>query len=410
MHSPSISSFLNTGNTFATVNNRSGNQAATSGQRLNQPDSTFRSEVSNRNGFELFNNILQKAYQRIAGGPSQVPANQASAQKYQPADKITATQAASSILNSINQQLQSDEANGASKEALLSRLDAGLKGFNKGFNEAKKQIEGLGLLTAETAAEIEDTYDRVNNGIEQLRSTINNRSNNLSIDEVSNLNRVDFAVDHSQNESFSLQLITQDGDAVSIEISRQSYSEFSASRQQSNSSLSFNLNQSNSSSSSFSLNVTGQLDEGELAAINQLLTSVDDIASDFYQGNVNEAFQKTLDLEFDSSEFKRLDLDLQRTSKTNAIAAYESTAFNTVDKPSTQPHSVASELNQLMSNIENALSAARNFQEPLKLLTDTIQGIGNIFDLENSDEEAHLAPMAEILAQLTDTLVQKYLV
>ena len=266
----------------------------------------------------------------------------------------------------------------------------------------------MGLLTSETAAEIADTYDRVNNGIEQLRNSINNRTNNLPSDEVSNLSRVDFAVDHSQSERFSLQLITQDGDAVSIEISRQSHSEFSATKQQSNLSSSFNLNQSNFSSSSFSLNVTGKLDEGELAAINQLLGSVDNIATEFYQGNVNEAFQKTLALEFDSNEFKRLDLNLQRTRTTNALAAYESTAFNSEDKSSARPLSASSEINQLLGNIESALSAARTFQEPLKLLANAIQGIGNIFDSVNSDKEASHVSMTEILAQLTDTLVQKY--
>ena len=135
MHSPSISSLLNTGHSFAAVNNSSENKAAASGQRPNLPDLTFRSNVSNRDGFELFNNILQKAYQRISNGPSQVTINQVSAHKYQPVDKISANQAAGTILNSISQQLQSDETNGASKEALLSRLDAGLEGFNKALQE-----------------------------------------------------------------------------------------------------------------------------------------------------------------------------------------------------------------------------------------------------------------------------------
>lgn len=219
VYSPLIPSLLNSGNSFANANNNSGNKAATPGQSLSLPEPTFRSEVGNRNGFELFNTILQKAYQRITEGPGQLLAvSQASAQKYQPVDKITATQASSTILNSIRRQLQSDEANGASKEALLARLDAGLEGFIKEFNEAKNQIDGLGPLTPETAAEIEDTYNRVNNGIDQLRNSINDETNSLSSDEVSSLNRVDFAVDYSQRDSFSLELTTRDGDVVSIEV------------------------------------------------------------------------------------------------------------------------------------------------------------------------------------------------
>lgn len=155
--------------------------------------------------------------------------------------------------------------------------------------------------------------------------------------------------------------------------------------------------------------MTGDLDEGEMTAINQLLTSVDDIATEFYQGNVNQAFQKTLDLEFDSSELSSLDLNLQRTPTMSALAAYESTASNTADTASNQPLSANSELNQLLNYIENALAAARSFQEPLKLVTDAIQGIGSIDGSANADKEGNPATMIDTLAQLTSALAQKYL-
>ena len=91
---------------------------------------------------------------------------------------------------------------------------------------------------------------------------------------------------------------------------------------------------------------------------------------------------------------------------TNALAAYESTASNTADKSSIRALSANSELNQLLDNIENALAAAKTFKEPLKLLADAIQGIGSNYD---SAKEVNSESRAEILAQLTNTLAQKYL-
>ncbi|MFT5506622.1 MAG: hypothetical protein ACI8XC_004350 [Gammaproteobacteria bacterium] len=405
MHSPTITSLLNTGNPFSTPSyNASEGPTLDDDSRTRPTDVEVHTNTSTRDSFELFNRILQSAYQRIAIGPSEVGSinsandhastSQSTAPPYQTTEKTTATQASGTILNFINQQLQMDKANGASKEDLMSRLDAGLNGFIKGFNAAKTQIEDMGLLIPDTAAKINDTYDRVSNGIEQLRNNITNDGTNLA--------RFTLDSEHSQQDSFSLQLITQDGDTVSIEISRLTQLDMSASIDLEK--LTIAYNQSSFSSNSFSFVVSGELDEGELASINQLLQSVDSIASDFYQGRVDEAFQQTLDLEFDSTEFARLDLNLQQTTASTAVAAYKSTASSNSHSSDHGP----SQLSQLLGHLKKTFDAARNFQEPLKLLNEALSGLDRYHDRANQINNVDGQHTAEILANLMDNMAQRY--
>ena len=53
---------------------------------------------------------------------------------------------AKTILTFIDAQIRRDIANGASTDELKSRLEAGLKGFEKGYHDAFKQISGMGML------------------------------------------------------------------------------------------------------------------------------------------------------------------------------------------------------------------------------------------------------------------------
>jgi len=367
-------------------------------------------------GFEVFNAILQRAYQNLAA-PLQI--GEYELDNPQIEGTISSQQAADTVLNFITQRIQADAAGGASEDELLTRLEQGLNGFIQGFNEAKEQIEALGLLTPTLSEEINDTYERVTNGISQLRESIigeagtedsnadNNEITNTGlIDDLnaSGINRLRLASQSSESSSFSLSLTTQDGDQVTIDISRASQSSFNAAFDRNGSSSSLSVNQQSSSSSSFSLNVTGELDEDELTAINQLLQDVDAIATDFFNGQYEEAFALALELDIDREELSGLNLQLQKTTTRRALASYQSTAQN--DLPSFDAAPTVSpfeELNQLIESVENILEEARRFNSPLQLVSDLANGVNQISDLENPQiHNSGLADRINALVSLFD--------
>ena len=351
-------------------------------QALNAPE---------RDNFQLFNKLLQSAYDHIAtqfGNPVNqniTPATTSSngpvyQEGFIPVDKISSEQAANTILDFISGRLKSDFAEGASQEELIARLEQGLQGFVKGFNEAKGTLESLGLLTPQLSEEINDTYQRVTDGIESFRGIINDKFDQ-PVDSVSSLQRLDLSAQTASSASFSLDLITQDGDKVTIDIAQNNSASFSSSFTQSNGGFSLVASTQQSSSSQFNLTVQGELDEEELIAINQLLQDIDSIAVDFYQGDLDAAFASAQELELDRDELSSMNLELQQTVVTSAIASYQTIS----EQPAASP---ISELDQLIGRIEDLFADVKNFDFPHRLVNDAAKGIDQIeatnFGAENS--------------------------
>ena len=128
--------------------------------------------------FAVFNDILQKSYQKMVFNPEKVADNSTNStaktdlSDYQSVEKISSQQAANTILNFIKQRVTLDKLEGADEQALFERLEQGQQGFIKGFNEAKQIIDDLGLLTPELLQEIDDTYRLVTEGLIQLKEDI----------------------------------------------------------------------------------------------------------------------------------------------------------------------------------------------------------------------------------------------
>lgn len=153
----------------------SSNQLTQASDTVNRVNTNY---FKTSKSFAVFNDILQKTYQKMVFNPENLSANPTdSAAKvdlsdYQTVEKISSQQAANTILNFIKQRITLDRLEGADKLALLERLDQGQQGFEKGFNEAKQIIDDLALLTPELLEEINNTYSLVAEGIALLKEDI----------------------------------------------------------------------------------------------------------------------------------------------------------------------------------------------------------------------------------------------
>lgn len=80
------------------------------------------------------------------------------------------------------------------------------------------------------------------------------------------------------------------------------------------------------SSSDFQIRVEGDLDEGELEALNSLFESVSSLAQTFFQGNVEEAFNFAVSMGMDESELAGFSLNLYEQQVKSSIKAYDGVA------------------------------------------------------------------------------------
>ena len=130
--------------------------------------------------------------------------------------------------------------------------------------------------------------------------------------------------------------------------------------------------------------VNGDLDEGELKAINNLLNNVNDIAKDFYSGDVETAFNKALQMDYDASEISEFSVSLTQVKNFTAYKAYQTDTplFNANAISDLKPLAeFSAELQTMLVSLESL------FEHPRDLLTDVTKQINLLQKPENYPPE-----------------------
>ena len=159
-----------------------------------------------------------------------------------------------------------------------------------------------------------------------------------------------------QSSEASIEIVTQDGDRVSLTYSALLQSSARESFSQNAQSTAYSAQYSSSSSIAIQYKVEGELDAGEQKAIKNLMTEIGNISSQFFKGGVQAAFNSALELGFDSSELKTLAVDLQQSTQVKYVESYRQTEqLSNPVTAATNPApaiDVLSQLAQLLNRLE----------------------------------------------------------
>lgn len=251
--------------------------------------------------------------------------------------KQSPVQTATNILGFIEQRLTDRKAEGASDVELDSLLQQAREGIDKGFEQARADLEKLGLMTEELSGEIDQSYDLALNGLEALKVKfglaepapqavpgsnqvvpVANTPEPVNSAPVSDVRTQVDATPGKTLESSrlsyqsgmrgSLMITTRDGDKVYLDetlieslryknVTRSdgSYERFSAASQYTQ-----------------ELRVVGSLDEDEMSAIQDLVDKASEIAGLMQSDDFQAALEQAMALEFDTSEIASFALQLTR--------------------------------------------------------------------------------------------------
>lgn len=339
--------------------------------------------VNNIDGVKLFEQLLvQRSERFIQQVDISAPATGSQANAIRPyeyaSSQATKGTAASVILGFIENRLQKDQQEGASISDLASRIQAGLEGFQKGFNEAKEQLQAMGLMAGDVSETVDQIYDEVMGGIEQLKekylgvpATAEPAPDPVSEDAMVLQGFQQYS--YQQQNTFSFTLTTKDGDVV--EVRANAAESFSASAvtqygySETAQSMSQSLSGTYSNAQQFSLEISGELDDDELTAINDLLGQVNDLASEFFAGDVQQAFESAKGIGYNSEEIAGFALNLTRTEITRVTSAYQQ--FNPGESTAGIPLAQSlMPLGQFTQNLLDALETASYFDQPQQLISD----------------------------------------
>lgn len=329
---------------------------------------------------QVVDETLSRAYQKLS------TRGVSAAEGYQAFEPLSAEKVANNILGFIERRLRLDQAEGATQEELQARLEAGLSGFKKGFAEAEEKLKALDMLSPEVSADIGKTYTLVTEGIDKLREQLIGTGLPQSepaaatspVDASSRLNAFT-QLDASRTRDFSFELTTREGDRVKINASAsQSFGmAYSAAVNGNNSSVALEGNYA--SSQSFSLEIEGELSDEELGAINALLGKVNNLAEDFYAGDLESAWNQALSLGFDRNQISEYSLSLTQVEVQVVEAAYSVAGTET-----SLPSSLMAAQGFMKSFLE-ALDLVSIFPEPLELLEQIVEGVDSLYD----DQQGH---------------------
>lgn len=284
----------------------------------------------------------------------------------------TSNVGAATVLAFIEQRLTVDNADGIATEGLQARLGAGLEGFLQGYNEAVEQLREMGLYEGEVQIAVEQMFNQVLSGFAELAdqyglenpaaalqafdlTVVPDAEAVASVSDGVRLTPTDYVADmidsvssHQEAEKlqtllqpttdfytnvandkeasearlYTFELRTHDGDVVNV----RSYADKGARVHGGRDTDGSTRQVDKAGMEDFSFSVEGNLDVDELRAINGLLAQINDVADTFFNGDVYDAFNKALDVGYDSEEIARFSLSLTQTGYRRVENAYGSVA------------------------------------------------------------------------------------
>ncbi len=322
---------------------------------------------------------------------------------------------ADTILGFVDRRLQSEAAAGASQEKLDDLLSQAREGVERGFAQAREQIEQLDMMNDELNDEIGQSFTLVNQGLDDLSEKYQlTAPTSAPVDapvvapapEKPERKEAEKSVERGDrndppargvnyqagfekftgySEEMSIDVRTNDGDIVKVYFSEAGASLQSGSleagtfggRDRAGTYGSASSFSGVAYQSDYRIQVQGELDEGELQALSDLFAQADDLAERFFGGNFQDAFDAALKLEMDTSELASFSLSLTQT-QVRQVSAYEriatpaQDAFNAPPGRGLPSQRAIEQLNSLTAQLREMVSVASVFPEPVKLASDFI--------------------------------------
>lgn len=255
------------------------------------------------------------------------------------AGDYTPAKVADRVLGFIEQRLSTEAAAGADPQKLQGLLAQARQGVEQGFAEARKILDGMGLLQGQVASDIDDTYQRIQQGLNELEPTMAPEAAPASPPQSSSLALASYRERFAATaETFDLAVTTRDGDRLRISVAQASasYSEqgmLAASDGQSTGVLAYQRS-SSVQIGAFQISVEGELDQEEMTALSDLLKQVEGLSGSFYSGDMAGAFDRAMSLQMDGEQLASMSLQLTQTRVRQATDAYAAVAGNSAQPAS----------------------------------------------------------------------------
>ena len=317
------------------------------------------------------------------------------------ANDYTPEKVAGRILGFIEQRLQSEQAAGADTAKLQKFLDQAREGVEKGFAEARKILDGMGVLQGKVASDIDDTYQKIQSGFSDLNKRFNPEA---ALVEGSSSIAAYSERFTAQAESFEMSVTTRDGDRLRISIAQASANWSQSGVVDSSNGQGSSAVASSQSGSlqigAWQVSVEGELDDEERGALEKLFGQVQELSDKFYSGDLSGAFDRAMALELDGEQLASMSLRLTQTTVRQATDAYSAVAQGSGQAASAVNNSLIDYAQGLLEALRNVNQVAEAGTGKSSLL-DLLKGG---FSLDERFDSGRLDKAEQLNSRLLDGL------
>jgi hypothetical protein len=290
------------------------------------------------------------------------------------------------VLGFIDQRLRSEAAGGADSAQLQKVLTQARDGVEQGFAEARKILDGLGVLGGQVAANIDDTYKRIQDGfagLDQAYAAPPTTTGSTAVAAYSER----FA---AQAQTFELNITTRDGDKLRIAVAQASasYSQTSVAAASNGSGSAVQINQQSSSlqMAGFQVSIEGELDDEERAALDKLFGQVAELSDKFYAGDMAGAFDQAMKLQLDGEQLASMSLQLTQTRVRQATDAYSAVAEEGGQAASAVNASLIDYAQGLLEALRSSAEASDDGRGTLEQMLRGVFSLDERFDAKRLDK------------------------
>ncbi|MDO6709561.1 DUF5610 domain-containing protein [Aliiglaciecola sp. 2_MG-2023] len=343
---------------------------------------------------------------------------------------------AKNVLQFVGGVISGAARNGADEETLVSLFEQARSGVSKGIKLAEKDLSGF--MNEEISDGIGRSADLIEQGIQRLQDKLFGSQSDPEDRELqSDTSLITESLSASSQQNGELQIRTRDGDEVVIrfedlkqfelnrqvllqqekqikqepniehndvlpragidsagnetvetanneaeEVSAQSNTQSETSQaatKQTEVQQSVFIAQNN-----YSFSVSGELDESELQSIGQLVSDANDLATTFFDGDIERAFEQALEIGFDEQELTSFALQLTRQEQVEVVKTYESVSHYSDEQgsqeQSSKPVERVSDYLQKMLNVfeqsQQKLADGDQYETLINSIINEVQDLG----------------------------------
>ncbi len=196
-----------------------------------------------------------------------------------------------------------------------------------------------------------------------------------------------FVAGGGETKTMSLQVFTRDGDLVNIEIGSARSAFMGGGETGDGSSFNMFLG---AMAGGMNFSIEGDLDDGELSAIAELMENINDLAQAFFDSDLQAAFGMAMELGFDQDELTGFALDLNHQKTSFAAFREQGDGGNVLAPPEAVGLPIFDTINGFADMARNLMNHAilDLFEQPTAFVTNMFDAltVGNLFDPDGTTE------------------------